>query len=131
MGICCVPYQNLNTERRPDHTPTPQKKNVINLWALELKYRVFINKSIIMSKCADLIKRKRHVQYGINMFPETYVASPSRYLWTISMSTSRPSSWALSIRDFRSSGVPQRLLGAKKLVTWYLHQRNKKVEVHL
>lgn len=47
------------------------------------------------------------------------------YLCTISMRTSRPKSWALSIRDFRSSGVPQRLLGAKKFVTWYLRNMDK------
>lgn len=44
-------------------------------------------------------------------------------VWTMSMRTRRPSSWALSIRDLRSSGVPKRLLGAKKFVTWYLQQK--------
>lgn len=47
------------------------------------------------------------------------------------MRTSRPSSWALSIRDFSSSGVPQRLLGAKKFVTWYLQNIFKKKPLKL
>lgn len=46
------------------------------------------------------------------------------HLWTISIRTIRPSSWALSINDFSSSGVPNRLLGAKKLVTWYLQSND-------
>lgn len=47
------------------------------------------------------------------------------------MRTSRPSSWALSIRDLRSSGVPQRLLGAKKFVTWYLQHMKENFQVYL
>ena len=41
------------------------------------------------------------------------------WLWTMSMSTYRPRRWASSMRALSSSGVPERLLTPKKLVTWY------------
>lgn len=61
------------------------------------------------------IENSQHERYWIKISIYS-----NYYLCTISMRTTRPSSWALSIMDFRSSGVPQRLLGAKKFVTWYL-----------
>lgn len=132
--MCCSSYQYLVTERKEAR---PQKLyKLMCMQAHEQK----INESVILLALAiyQQIKGKKARQmWNIWLIQRclqelmTYLLwTISYYLWTISMSTRIPSSWALSIRDFRSSGVPQRLLGAKKLVTWYLHHKNRKFQDH-
>lgn len=79
----------------------------VALWATSTVPQALYINHLLLAKITNLHGESKH------------------YLCTISIRTSRPSSCALSIRDLSSSGVPKRLLGAKKLVTWYLQNNYK------